>query len=303
MAQPSLSRSRLSRFHEQRSPLMRRGTNALSRDVEVSSNSDEGSSSTQASPEAARRRWLQRDHSALICALSNLSIQYNFTAVTVALALMQHPELPPSSPHAAYPRSLAQESLLKSLVFAGAVVGQLVMGYAGDAVGRRRAMALTNLLTVLGALGSALLTWGEAASVYSVLMACRFVLGVGVGGKYPLAATIRAEACTEGDAPLHSATEVAKGFFWQTPGAMLPYAVGLLVLHWPSSSGSLAAVSLQFRLVLGLGAVPALLVMCLCYFQALGLSPNPNPNPNPNPSPNPNPNPNPNPSPNLSAWK
>ena len=223
---------------------------------------------------------MTRDHSALICALSNLSIQYNFTAVTVALALMQHPELPPSSPHAAYPRSLAQESLLKSLVFAGAVVGQLVMGYAGDAVGRRRAMALTNLLTVLGALGSALLTWGEAASVYSVLMACRFVLGVGVGGKYPLAATIRAEACTEGDAPLHSATEVAKGFFWQTPGAMLPYAVGLLVLHWPSSSGSLAAVSLQFRLVLGLGAVPALLVMCLCYFQALGLSPNPNPNPN-----------------------
>ena len=88
--------------------------------------------------------------------------------------------------------------------------------YAGDAIGRRRAMALTNLLTVLGALGSALLTWGDAATVYSVLMACRFVLGVGVGGKYPLAATIRAEACSEGDTPRHSATEVAKGFFWQT---------------------------------------------------------------------------------------
>ena len=62
---------------------------------------------------------------------------------------MQHPALPPSSPEAADPRSLAQESLLKSLVFAGAVVGQLVMGYAGDAIGRRRAMALTNLLTAL----------------------------------------------------------------------------------------------------------------------------------------------------------
>jgi hypothetical protein len=170
-AQPSLSRSRLSRFHEQRSPLMRRGSNA--RDAEVSNSSDEGSSSNQASPEAsARRQWIARDHSALICALSNLSIQYNFTAVTVALALMQHPELPPSSPQAAYPRSLAQESLLKSLVFAGAVVGQLIMGYAGDAIGRRRAMALTNLLPVLGALGSALLTWGDAATVYSVLTAC-----------------------------------------------------------------------------------------------------------------------------------
>ena len=51
---------------------------------------------------------------------------------------------------------------------------------------------------------------------------------------------------------------------------MLPYAVGLLVLHMsPSSSlaAATAVVSLQFRLVLGLGAVPALLVMCLCYFQ------------------------------------
>ena len=47
-------------------------------------------------------------------------------------------------------------------------------------------------------------------------MACRFVLGVGVGGKYPLAATIRAEACTDGEVSRHSATEVAKGFFWQT---------------------------------------------------------------------------------------
>ena len=86
-------------------------------------------------------------------------------------------------------------------------------------------------------------------------MACRFVLGVGVGGKYPLAATIRAEACTDGEVSRHSATEVAKGFFWQTcatthhirlqpashtvaapitygcrPGAMLPYVVGLLLV-------------------------------------------------------------------------
>ena len=63
---------------------MRRGT--VSRDAQASNNSDEESSSNEAahqpSPEAGRRRT--RDHSALICALSNLSIQYNFTAVTAA---------------------------------------------------------------------------------------------------------------------------------------------------------------------------------------------------------------------------
>ena len=106
------------------------------------------------------------------------------------------------------------------------------------------------------------------------------------------------QACSEDDTPRHPATEVAKGFFWQTPGAMLPYAVGLLVLGLSTGTDATggatggatlglaaqdaatggatlgpaardaAAVSLQFRLVLGLGAVPALLTMALCYFQA-----------------------------------
>ena len=114
-------------------------------------------------------------------------------------------------------------------------------------------------------------------------MACRFVLGVGVGGKYPLAATIRAEACTDGEVSRHSATEVAKGFFWQTPGAMLPYVVGLLLVLYLTPGSSVAAtalVSLQFRLVLGLGALPALLVMCPC-------SPSPSPSPSPQPQPQP----------------
>ena len=168
--------------------------------------SDEGPSSDDDRPFVKQRKG--RDYSAYISAISNLSIQYNFTAVTVALSLMQNPSLPPSSPQAPYPRSLEQESALKSLVFAGAVVGQLLMGYAGDAFGRRNAMVLTNFLTLLGALGSALFTWGDAAAVYGVMMVCRFVLGVGVGGKYPLAATIRSEACLEDDTARHSATEV-----------------------------------------------------------------------------------------------
>ena len=50
--------------------------------------------------------------------------------------------------------------------------------------------------------------WSHSVTVYSVLMVCRFALGFGVGGKYSLAATIRAEACSEPDTPNHTATEV-----------------------------------------------------------------------------------------------
>ena len=56
--------------------------------------------------------------------------------------------------------------------------------------------------------------------VYNVIMACRFLLGVGVGGKYPLAATMVSEEDESGGGKKkHSSTEVAKGFFWQTPGS------------------------------------------------------------------------------------
>lgn len=244
----------------------------------------------------------KRDRSALISALSNLGIQYNFQSIAIALLMMdQEPaattvappappgaNLPPPSPPpyvAPYPRTADQESLLKSLVFAGAIAGQLCMGYAGDVWGRRNAMLLTNLLTFVGAAGSALFTWGEPTTLYTVLMVCRFVIGVGVGGKYPLAATMRSEACEDGQSggggsgggngggagAAHSATEVAKGFFWQTPGAMLPYVVALCVLsglgHSDDDEMARSIVSVQFRVVLGLGALPAFCVMVLCYFQ------------------------------------
>ena len=55
-----------------------------------------------------RRR---RDHSAIISALSNLSIQYNFQAIAIALAFMD-------GPAHIYPASPADLSLLQSLVFA-----------------------------------------------------------------------------------------------------------------------------------------------------------------------------------------
>ncbi|GMH72731.1 hypothetical protein TrLO_g6010 [Triparma laevis f. longispina] len=67
------------------------------------------------------------NYSSLISALSNLSIQYNLSVIGIALLIMD-PQMddPPSPP--LYPRTDEQDSLLKSSVFAGAVVGQAIMG-------------------------------------------------------------------------------------------------------------------------------------------------------------------------------
>ena len=206
------------------------------------------------------------NYSTYISALSNFAIQYNMSVMGIALILMDNSaatDLPP-----AFPRTSSQESLLKSSVFAGAVVGQAVMGYAGDAIGRGRAMILTNAFTCVGAVASALGTWGSSGEVYDLLIFYRFILGIGVGGKYPLASTIRAEGTTEGQ---NRGVEVAKGFFWQTPGSIFPYVVAwsLVAIAGQESAGAahVDTVELQFRLLFGLGALPSVIVMLLTYLQ------------------------------------
>ena len=88
-------------------------------------------------------------------------------------------------------------------------------------------MILTNSFTFLGALLCAVGSWGNSDDVYGALIGYRFLMGVGIGGKYPLASTIRAEGTDEGE---HRATEVAKGFFWQTPGVIAPYLLGWILV-------------------------------------------------------------------------
>lgn len=205
----------------------------------------------------------------MIAMLSNICIQYNFQVIAIALKFMDNSKNDKHSVMPAYPRTSDQESMLNASVFAGAVIGQCIMGYAGDLWGRRRAMLLTNSFTFFGSLGSALFPWGEPETVYTVMAVCRFILGVGVGGKYPLAATMRSEGA-EGDKKT-KALEVAKGFFWQTPGQMLPYIVAMLILIIAGKEHHGAeymfSTNLQFRILLGLGAIPAACVMYLSYFE------------------------------------
>jgi PHS family inorganic phosphate transporter-like MFS transporter len=200
-----------------------------------------------------------------ISSMANLAIAYNLSAITIALAFMDHGSEKGITP--AYPRTDQQSSILKSAIFAGAITGQLTMGYAGDVLGRRRAMLLTNSFTIFGSLGTALFTWGTTASVYTVMTICRFVLGVGVGGKYPLAGTMVRESPGK-----NRALNMAKGFFWQNPGAVSPYLVALLLMltlgRENHGLGHKAATSLQFRVVLGLGALPSAAAAALCYMTA-----------------------------------
>ncbi len=80
-----------------------------------------------------------------------------------------------------------QAGLLASMIFAGQLVGNVAAGLAADRYGRRTVFQVT------------MLVWGlasfMAAGAWSapVLMACRFLIGVGVGGEAPVAQAMVSE--------------------------------------------------------------------------------------------------------------
>jgi PHS family inorganic phosphate transporter-like MFS transporter len=65
----------------------------------------------------------------------------------------------------------------------------LQMGYAGDVLGRNQAMTLTLGIASIAAMLSATAPAGSPTDVYVIIIVFRFILGVGLGGVYPLSAT------------------------------------------------------------------------------------------------------------------
>jgi len=205
-----------------------------------------------------------RKFKALSSHFANFSIQYNFNSITLALTFAT--KFGPDGTQF-YAVTSSQSGLLKSLVFVGAVLGQLTMGYLGDCWGRLNAMIFTNCLVVFGALASALLTIGDETVFITVCYICRLIIGIGIGGNYPLAATMSSEAAAgSGDgSKAKSGFKVAGSFFWQLPGLLSVYVFGLIlaVILGEEGTGKTVGTAVSFRLLLGCGAIPSLVVVIL----------------------------------------
>jgi MFS transporter, PHS family, inorganic phosphate transporter len=209
-----------------------------------------------------------------VASVANFSVQYNLSCAAIALEIMKSDHgvkipdddtgaVSPHTPDFAEP-AWADKTLL-GMVFAGAVMGMVGMGYLGDVIGRRRALLLTLGFIIVGALGSGLFSWGADGTVYGVICACRILTGIGVGGIYPLSAS---EASEGSAADEHAGTRVGWAFFWQTPGAMAPYVIAwLMLVGHPSYAAIARPSSLLFRLLFVIGAVPAAVVWRAAYLE------------------------------------
>ena len=177
--------------------------------------------------------------------VSNFSAAYNTINISLALALMQsaHP-----------PEDSSSISKCSSALIAGMILGQLGGGLLGDWLGRHMAMAVVMTVQIGAAFMS---SWSGVIfvgrNIHSELACWRFLLGVGCGGVYPLAATITAESSPETE---NKGKSVALMFSFQGVGYLAVSLIAYLLVCIFGEESDLA-----WRLLLGLGSLPGLVLI------------------------------------------
>ncbi len=143
--------------------------------------------------------------------------------------------------------STTEASWVTGAALLGAFVGAFVFGRIADVLGRKSVYALVAAIMIVGALASAF------SPGFLWLVVARFVLGLGIGGDYPVSAVLMSEYSNRSD----RGRLVGMVFSMQALGLVVGPLVGLALL----SSG--VSQALSWRLLLGLGAIPAATVIYL----------------------------------------
>ncbi|KAG0353879.1 Inorganic phosphate transporter pho84 [Gamsiella multidivaricata] len=148
------------------------------------------------------------------------------------------------------------EGSLKGMASFGTLVGQLVFGYLGDAVGRKKIYGLELMIIILGTLCCAMSgSNAKGSSVIQYLTFWRFVLGVGIGGDYPMSATVTSEWSSAG----RRGKMMSIIFSMQGIGNLMASVVTLIVLACFKSAiiADVDNLDIVWRICIGVGCIPA----------------------------------------------
>ncbi|KAG6668647.1 hypothetical protein CIPAW_01G185500 [Carya illinoinensis] len=156
---------------------------------------------------------------------------------------------------------------VNGVAFCGTLAGQLFFGWLGDKLGRKRVYGITLLLMVFCAVASGLSFGHSAKSVMATLCFFRFWLGFGIGGDYPLSATIMSEYANKKTRGAFVAAVFAMQGFGNLTGGIVAIIVSTAFDHAynaPSYEVNAAAslpsqADYVWRIIVMFGAIPAAL--------------------------------------------
>ncbi|OQR86219.1 inorganic phosphate transporter, partial [Thraustotheca clavata] len=142
----------------------------------------------------------------------------------------------------------------------GNACGQLGFAVLGDILGRKKVYGIELMILIVGAILCAVAVWpvnGNPDNVLIMLSVWRFVLGVGVGGDYPVSAVITSEFASSN----RRGQFIAAVFAMQGFGIIAGACMAIIVLAaFKTSIIDDGAVNIGYcwRILAGFGAIPAL---------------------------------------------
>ncbi|KAK9289099.1 hypothetical protein L1049_017571 [Liquidambar formosana] len=156
---------------------------------------------------------------------------------------------------------------VNGVAFCGTLAGQLFFGWLGDKMGRKKVYGMTLMIMVICSIASGLSFGHDANGVIATLCFFRFWLGFGIGGDYPLSATIMSEYANKKTRGAFIAAVFAMQGFGILAGGMVAIIVSAAFkAKYPAPAyqdGAVASTVPQadyvWRIILMFGAVPALL--------------------------------------------
>ncbi|CAG7974059.1 unnamed protein product [Penicillium salamii] len=157
------------------------------------------------------------------------------------------------------------DTAVKVATSGGTVLGQLFFGWLADRIGRKRMYGFELVIIILATLAQALSSYSPAISITGLLVFWRVVMGVGIGGDYPLSSVITSEfATTKWRGAMMGAVFAMQGLgqFAAAIMALIVTAGFKEILQTAKDGGHCTgecriAVDKMWRIVIGIGAVPA----------------------------------------------
>ncbi|WEW57638.1 hypothetical protein PRK78_003105 [Emydomyces testavorans] len=173
---------------------------------------------------------------------------------------------------------VSMETGMRAATLVGTIIGQFGFGVLADLYGRRKMYGFELMIVTIATIGVAMAADGASGSMSLAgwLISWRFLMGIGIGGDYPLSAVITSEF-----APTRSrARMISTVFYMQPVGYLMATLVAIIALaahrkHIPHTiptteaeiractedEACRRAVDSVWRWVIGIGAIPAVVAM------------------------------------------
>ncbi|CAL0318499.1 unnamed protein product [Lupinus luteus] len=154
---------------------------------------------------------------------------------------------------------------VNGVALCGTLTGQLFFGWLGDKLGRKKVYGLTLAIMVFSSIASGLSFGHTSKGVITTLCFFRFWLGFGIGGDYPLSATIMSEYANKKTRGAFIAAVFAMQGFGILFGGIVALVISTIFDHVYSAptyarnpvASLVPQADYVWRIILMIGALPA----------------------------------------------